>query len=159
MNMVKALAALKDMTATELRRKHLEVFGEPSKSGNKEYMVKRIAWRIQMQAEGGLSARALARAQSLENEADLRMNPPRPAEAAMPPHVVGKIKVDPRLPMPGSLLTREYKGQKVLVRVLPKGFECEGEVYRSLTALVQTITGTHWNGYDFFGMPRKARCA
>ncbi len=159
LSMAKEIATLQRMTATELQRKHLQVFGEPTRSGNKEYLVKRIAWRIQMQAEGGLSARALARARELENDADLRMNPPRPTEAAMPADVVGRIDVDQRLPMPGALLTRDYKGRKVIVRVLPKGFEWEGTVYRSLTAVVSTITGSHWNGYDFFGLPRKERCA
>lgn len=160
LNMAKEIATLQRMTATELQRKHLQVFGEPTRSGNKEYLVKRIAWRIQMQAEGGLSARALARGRELENDADLRMNPPpRPAEAAMPADVARAVDADLRLPMPGALLTRDYKGRKVIVRVLPKGFEWEGHVYRSLTAVATTITGSHWNGYDFFGLTRKARCA
>lgn len=159
MKIGKALAALQHMTATELRRQHLEVFGEPTKSGNKEYLLKRIAWRMQAQAEGGLSDRARVRARALENDADLRLNPPRKAEAGLPADVVVQLAVDHRLPMPGTMLTREYKGQKIVVHVLPKGFEWEGEIYRSLTALVSKITGSHWNGYDFFRLTKKARCA
>jgi hypothetical protein len=52
--------------------------------------------------------------------------------------------------MPGQELTREYKGQTLLVRVLPHGFEFEGEVYKSLSAVAKVITGTHCNGYLFF---------
>ena len=47
MNIGKQIAALKRMTVTELRQKHLEAFGEPTHSGNKDYLVKRIAWRLQ----------------------------------------------------------------------------------------------------------------
>ena len=56
-------------------------------------------------------------------------------------------------PKPGSVLRREYKGKVIVVRVLPRGFEYEGEVYRSLTAIAQKVTGAHWNGVSFFGLP------
>ena len=49
MNVGKQIAALKRMTVTELRRKHIEAFGEPTGSGHKDYLVKRIAWRLQAQ--------------------------------------------------------------------------------------------------------------
>ena len=57
---------------------------------------------------------------------------------------------DNRLPLPGQEIMREYKGQMFLVRVLEKGFELEGEVYKSLSAVARKITGTHCNGYLFF---------
>jgi len=47
LNVGKEIAALKRMTVTELRKKHVEVFGEPTRSGHKDYLVKRIAWRLQ----------------------------------------------------------------------------------------------------------------
>ncbi len=65
LNVGKEVAALKRMTVTELRKKHVEVFGEPTRSGHKDYLVKRIAWRIQAQAEGGLPERARRRASCL----------------------------------------------------------------------------------------------
>ena len=76
MNIGKQIAALKRMTVTELRRKHIEAFGEPAHSGNNDYLVKRIAWRLQAQAYGGLSERARRRAEELANEADLRSTAP-----------------------------------------------------------------------------------
>jgi hypothetical protein len=73
------------------------------------------------------------------------------------------VAADNRLPLPGALLTRDYKGRRIVVRVLPKGFEYGGEVYRSLSAIAQKVTGSHWNGWLFFGikppakqLPRKA---
>ena len=53
-NVRKTLAALGRMTPAQLREKYLEVFGEPSRSGNKDFLAKRIAWRVQSLAEGGL---------------------------------------------------------------------------------------------------------
>ena len=52
--------------------------------------------------------------------------------------------------MPGEQLFRQYKGQTLLVNVRPDGFEFEGEVYKSLSAVARKITGTHCNGYLFF---------
>jgi hypothetical protein len=54
-NMAKELAALDRLTVTQLREKHIEVFGEATRSGNKDWLRKRIAWR--MQASGTRSAR------------------------------------------------------------------------------------------------------
>ena len=58
MNMKKEIAALTRMTVTELRKKHIEVFGERTRSGHKAYLVKRIAWRVQANIEGDLTTRA-----------------------------------------------------------------------------------------------------
>ena len=54
------------------------------------------------------------------------------------------------VPIPGTILTRAYKGQLLSVTVLPKGFDYEGTIYRSLSAIAKVITGTHWNGHLFF---------
>jgi len=47
----------------------------------------------------------------------------------------------------------------LVVRVLPNGFECDGTIYRTLSAVAKAVTGAHWNGYHFFGLERNARCA
>jgi len=153
-NVGKHIAALKRMTVTELRAKHLEVFGEPTRSGHKDYLVKRIAWRIQANAEGGLTERARRRAEELANDADLRTHAPRRQQDEAPTGVTTTTTVtfdhDPRLPLPGSFITRRYKGRDIVVKVLPKGFEYDGEIYRSLSAVAKALSGKHWNGYHFF---------
>lgn len=63
-----------------------------------------------------------------------------------------RIAADPRLPLPGTTLTRPYKGRLVEVRVLADGFVYEGEHFKSLSAVVKAVTGKHWNGYHFFGL-------
>ena len=160
LNVGQMVSELRRMTVTELRRKYAEVFGEQTRSHHKDYLIRRIAWRVQANAEGGLPERARQRALEIVDDADLRMRAPgqaRPSAAAPAAHVpvaTCRLEVPPdeRLPMPGALLTREYKGRTISVRVLPNGFDYEGTVYRSLSAVAQAVTGAHWNGYLFFGI-------
>jgi hypothetical protein len=154
------LKALKPMSVTQLRDKYQEVFGEASRSGNKDYLFKRIAWRIQSLAEGSLSERAPRRAEELARDADVRSTAPRPpkvatdATARTVTHSVPRSTTDDRLPIPGTLLTRKYRGKQVEVKVLANGFEYEGDVYRSLSAVAKAVTGSHWNGLLFFGLTK-----
>lgn len=62
---------------------------------------------------------------------------------------------DSRLPMPGTLIMKTYKGQKIWVKVLENGFEYQGQIYKNLSSIATTITGDHWNGFIFFGLNRK----
>jgi hypothetical protein len=146
----KQVEALRDMTVAELLERYAEVFGEQTRSRHKDFLRKRITWRLQANDEGGLSERALRRAEELAKDSDLRLVAPRRTVTRpfRPSH-------DRRLPMPGTMLTREYRGQTVAVTVLDSGFEHAGQVYRSLTAVAKAITGSHWNGYGFFGILQK----
>jgi len=154
LNVGKEVAALQRMTVKQLRVRYAEVFGDETRTGNKAWLVKRIAWRLQAMAEGGLSKRARQRAAELANEADIRMTPPKskPATKSKERTVTSAVRLagDNRLPLPGTVLTREYKGVTLQVRVLENGFEYEGEVYRSLSAVAKAITGSHTNGFHFF---------
>jgi len=155
----KQIEGLRDMTLAELRERYQEVFGEPTTCRHKIHLQKRVAWRLQANEEGGLSERALRRVEELANEADLRMLTPKHSKglAAAPGRtVVGRITPthDRRLPMPGAVLTRQYRGRTISVTVLDDAFEHEGTIYRSLTAVARAITGTHWNGFHFFGIAK-----
>lgn len=63
---------------------------------------------------------------------------------------------DPRLPKPGTILTREFQGKKVEVEVLDAGFRFDGDVWRSLSAIARKVSGTSWNGYLFFNLLSRA---
>lgn len=149
---------LRSMTSIALRERYREVFGEESRSYNKDFLWKRIAWRIQAQWAGDLSERARNRADELANDADLRVRMPGSAfkRVSDPDSQTVSYSFIPdqnrRLPMPGAILSRPYKGTVIRVMVLEKGFEFNGEVYRSLTAITRLVTGTRWNGYHFFGL-------
>jgi hypothetical protein len=67
------VAMMESMSISELRSKYIEVFNEATASRNKPWLVKRIAWRIQAIAEGGLSERARRRAKELADDAELRL--------------------------------------------------------------------------------------
>ena len=108
---------------------------------------------MQALAEGDLSERARRRAAELARDADLRLNPPQRKATPTPPPpepISAAAPVDPRLPPPGAILTRPYKGQLVQVQVLTEGFAYAGKVYPSLSAVAKAITGSHCNGYWFF---------
>jgi hypothetical protein len=159
--------ALGRMTAAQLRDRHRDLFGEPTRSGNREYLVKRLAWRVQSLAEGGLSDRAKRRAEELARDADLRTTLPKPPRSAVPGDgsstlvlpVRPAATAHDRLPGPGTVLTRTYRGSRVSVTVLPDGFEHGGTVYRSLSAVARAVTGTQWNGHLFFGLKKQPPAA
>ncbi|OHB45942.1 MAG: hypothetical protein A2Y13_05310 [Planctomycetes bacterium GWC2_45_44] len=161
MDLKMEIMALQKMTAGQLRQKHVELFQEPSRSSNRQWLFRRLAWRIQSLDEGNLSERARERARQLAREADIRLRPPR--ELKMPPATGYRINAgaihlqhDKRLPMPGAVLSRKFKGQMYYVNVLTKGFEFDGELYRSLSAIAHKITGCHWNGYHFFNLKKRS---
>ena len=161
LNVEKAVNELERMTVTHLRERYAEVFGEAARSFNKQHLVKRIAWRLRANHEGDLSERARRRAHELANDADLRIRPPATSVDAGDNGGTAtsafRIEPDDRLPMAGTLLKRRYKGQTVQVRVLEHGFEFDGEVYRSLSAVARKVTGAHWNGYAFFDLPKPGK--
>src|SRR5580704_8634408 len=154
------IESLRHMTVGKLKEKYREVFGEASRSNHKQFLFRRIAWRIQANAFGGLSERARRRALEIANDADLRIRAPkeflkseldysRTTETSVTP------SEDPRLPMAGTELVRRYRGKDIVVRVREDGFEHAGQVHRSLSAAVRTATGTAWNGFAFFGLGSK----
>src|SRR5205823_2276955 len=124
MNIARELAALQRLTVPQLRARYAEIFGETTNANNRPWLVKKIAWRLQALAEGGLSERARRRAEELAHDADLRLNPPPtaplPGPVGPPPP---RDEGDGRLPPPGTVLARPYKGGVVQVKVLAEGFE------------------------------------
>jgi hypothetical protein len=143
------LALLSALSLAQLRQRYGELFGEALATGNKAWLIKRLAWRLQALAEGGLSERARQRARELAHEANIRLTPPKNL-STKPAHENPRRDCDPRLPAPGSVLTRFYKGRTWQVRILVHGFEWQGTSYASLSAVAKAITGDHCNGFLFF---------
>lgn len=77
LNVAKELAELRRMSVADLRSRYAEVFGETTSTRHKDWLVKRVIWRMQCLAEGDLSERARTRAAELANDADLRRRPRR----------------------------------------------------------------------------------
>ena len=153
------LAALQQQSTGELRRKYFDLSGDSTNTRNRTWLIRRIAWLIQAQESGGLSERARERAEELACDADLRVNAPALAQGAkvqieLPTAATMPQEFDPRLPIPGSLLYREYKGRVYQVLVQANGFEMEGVIYKSLSAVAKQITGSHCNGFHFFRLTK-----
>jgi hypothetical protein len=139
------LAALPEKTLPELKQLWRELYEREPPSGNKPFLVKRLAYRIQELAYGGLSARAEAKLNVLIEEEDRRVK-------GLP-----SLRKGDR-PITGTRLIRQWQGVEHCVTVLDDGFEYEGRKYRSLSAIARAITGTRWNGPLFFALrPSRSR--
>ncbi len=152
--------ALQRMTTSELVERYEELCKQPCRTRHRAYLIRKIAWRIQANAEGDLSERARRRAAELADDADVRVMAPRtqihPPEPDAPPTATRAVSTaeprDPRLPPPGSAIVRKYKSRTIRVVVLDdgQGFEWDGQRYRTLTAIAKKVTGSHINGFRFF---------
>jgi hypothetical protein len=66
----------------------------------------------------------------------------------------GRVGSTPTLSLkPGARLVREWGGRAHVVTITDDGFEYGGTSYPSLTRIAKKITGAHWSGPRFFGLP------
>jgi hypothetical protein len=142
---------LHKLPTTVLRARYFELFGEDSRSGNRQFLFRRVAWRMQALAEGDLPERARKRALELANDADLRVQ----YRNSLPNSCGGTDGPDPRLPAAGTILRRSFRNQNVEVKILEEGFEFAGRRYQSLSAIASKVAGSRWNGFAFFGLDRR----
>ncbi len=157
-NVAIEVARLSDMTVNQLAERYEQVFREECRSRNKQYLVRRIAWRLQANEEGGLSTETIRRANELAVDAEARVTAPRENRNVRlaTPEPNAFIDWDARLPPPGNHIERQYKGQMIRVVVLQEGFEYEGQRFRSLSAIAKLVSGSHCNGFLFFRLGRQA---
>jgi hypothetical protein len=132
------VAALPKTPTPELKQMWRELFDKEPPGFSRNYLISRLAYRIQELAYGGLKPTTRAKLDALADALD-----PRAARKRL---VNG--------PVVGTQLIREWRGVEQKVTVLADGFEWEGRRYKSLSAVARAITGTRWNGWAFFGMKR-----
>ncbi len=142
-SVVTQLAALKRMTVVDLKAKWESLFGTPAPNNSRSYLELRLSYRVQELTLGGLSRETRRTldllADEIEGQAKHR-----------------SIIADPRNPIVGTRLVREWDGVKHTVTVMKDGFDWQERRFKSLSAVARAITGTQWNGYRFFGL-REAR--
>jgi hypothetical protein len=145
---------LRNKSIPELQKEFEALFrNQKASSDNKVYLIKRIAYRLQELEYGGLSQKAQNRLKELIALYDPVNNKAIRPKVSVETQARTKTRGrDTRLPIPGTIITKNYKGTKIQVKVLEKGFEYEGKVYKHLTAIADKITGMHWNGYNFFNL-------
>jgi DUF2924 family protein len=123
------IAHLRSLAIDALRRQWRVIFGRTPPAGlSKDLLGRMIAWRLQEQAFGGLDRESL---RFLEGLARHGGSPRR------------QLK-------PGTVLVRDYQGQRHTVTVAADGFNWQGTTYASLSAIARAITGTAWSGPRFF---------
>ena len=138
------LAALKNMTVNELKAEWQALFDAPAPNNSRTFLESRLAYRIQELTYGGPDKQTRRLLDLLADEVEGTLT--RKAQIA-----------DPRNPVVGTKLIREWDGIAHTVTVLKEGFEWGGQRYKSLSAVARAITGTRWNGYRFFGMRERKR--
>lgn len=121
-----------------LRRTWRAVFGRtPPASLSTGLLARMIAWHIQERAFGGL-------------DRDTRRFLDSLARAGASPR---------RQLKPGTVLVRDYQGQRHTVTVEREGFDWQGTSYSSLSAIARAITGTAWSGPRFFALQGRGAAA
>lgn len=157
------IAELAAMNVPALRGEHRKLFGEEPASAHRQFLFRKIAWRLQADQEGGLSEAARELARGIARDTPLRNRVITNAAkrlTGLPDEQTAITTIQPghdsRLPMPGGLIVKQHKGETIVVKVLDDGrFEYGDRRYKSLSAIAQDITGTKWNGLLFFGLTEK----
>lgn len=144
MSVIKQVAALPGMPANELK-KMWEAYHETEPPPfNRAFLVKRLAYRLQELAHGGLSEKIEKRMKRLANEKDESQEQ--------------RKRMGDQI-LPGTRLIREWKGVEHCCTALDKGFEYQGRKFKSLSAVANFITGTRWNGRVFWGLKKQGDSA
>jgi hypothetical protein len=132
------VAALPEKSMADLKQLWRDLCDREPPPYNRRFLVKRLAYRIQELAYGGLSARAEAKLKELVEEEDRRVKAKLPVRKGDRPIVGTRL--------------REWQGVEHTATVLDDGFEYQGRRYKSLSAIARAITGTRWSGPLFWGL-------
>src|ERR1700720_4036194 len=123
-----------------LRARWRLMFGAMPPPGlTKDILARMIAYRIQEEAFGGLDRETIKLLRRL-------------ARGEKPNELNRRLK-------PGTVLVREYQGERHTVTVVPSGFVWRETTYASLSTIARAITGTTWNGPRFFGLRTTVNCS
>ena len=150
------------MSVRDLQQQHRDVFGEEPESIHRQFLFRKIAWHLQAKEEAGLPEPVRDLARSIAQDAPLRnrvISNAQKRRAGLPIEQIATTTITPdhdsRLPMPGGVIVKQFRGETLVVKVTDLGFEYSNHRYTSLSAIAQEITGTKWNGYLFFGLTKE----
>ncbi|WP_212111457.1 DUF2924 domain-containing protein [Bartonella queenslandensis] len=139
------VAALPNMPLADLKTLWRQVYNDEPPSGNKNHIVRKLAYRLQELAYGI--------DQQIEKQIEQHAND----LFGSGKKTKQKQKVQYQRPIPGSKLVREYKGIEYQVTILDEGYEYAGCLYKNLSKVALAITGSNWSGPAFFGLNNKAQ--
>lgn len=151
-SMTKEISELRAMNAHELAEKYEELFGKKPRIKHREWLWKRLAWKIQEQRFGGLPDVSRRHLSVLMKEIELPIQPKKRSHTGQ-----RRVPKTPNQLAVGTTLTRTWHGHEYRATVLENGIEYDGVVYRSLSAVAKEITGSKWNGRLFWGLTKRSR--
>ncbi|MFA5592695.1 MAG: DUF2924 domain-containing protein [Micavibrio sp.] len=134
---LKQITALASMDIATLKATWRDLYKTEPPKFNRANIERRLAYRIQEIAYGGLPAEIKAQITQMRRQME-----------------AGTRQKDNLGPPPSTVLVREYQGIEHRVTVLDGGFEYQGRRYSSLSVIARAITGTQWSGPLFFGLKR-----
>lgn len=135
--MLKQLSAMQTMDMEALKAMWKDLYDIPPPKSNRTFLIRRLSYRIQEIAYGGLTAETKTKIRKMKRDPN-----------------AGMTERSRELPPPGTMITREYQGVEHRVTVLGNGFEYQGRRYSNLSVIARVITGTRWSGPVFFGLKR-----
>ncbi len=150
-SVLRQVADLHKLSHSELKDLWRTLYGTEPPAYNRPHLVSRLAYRIQELTFGGLSETAEAKMEAIMEASGLDENGGEPQSRRR--RAIGRKDG----PIIGTRIVRDWNGRTHEVTTVHGGFQYEGGIYRSLTAVAKAITGTHWNGRAFFGIPGKSR--
>ena len=145
-SVLRQVAALDGLTTPDLKARWRELYGNEPPRFNRQFLIKRLAYRIQELAYGGLQPETHERLHRVLKEEGYN-------DLGVKTRLRTAAGSEANLPL-GTLLVREWDGRRHEVRVVDGGFEYQGLPFRSLSAVARHITGTQWNGPKWFGLRR-----
>jgi hypothetical protein len=141
---------LRRMARGELIERYAQLFGHEPRLRHKQWLFKRCAWKVQEQHYGGLSDEAKAKLEALIAEVKFPLGRRRTVAARINPKTRDDLSV-------GTVITRMYRGEEIRVTIVENGFDWNGVVYGSLSAVARAVTGARWNGRLFFKITSRKR--
>ena len=143
---------LRGLGVPALVKRYETLFGKPPRCRNREHLWKRCAWKVPEQRLGGLSKVAKRHLEELIAEIDLPLGEHQTTvTGALCSRTRGKQH------QAGTVFTRAWRGREIRTVATEGGYEYDGVVYRSLSAVAKAVTSSHWNGRLFFNLTTRKK--
>lgn len=144
-SVLRQLAALQSMDKKQLEEKWRDLYGSEPPQYKKQYLIKRLAFRIQEILHGGISKAAKSHLKQIAGKDPV---------ATLDRRIPEERKADDAI-LPGTRFVRVWRDHRYEVVAAENGFDYDGRTFRSLSAIAREITGTRWNGRLFFGLKKQ----
>jgi hypothetical protein len=140
-SIIAQVTAIATLTRDEMKDEWRRLFGTEPPGYGPDLMRRRLQYRVQELAYGGIAEETRKRLREIDRLAQEKAKHPEEADR----------------PIAGTMFVREHGGERHEVIVLQVGYQYRGERYDSLSAIAKKITGGHWNGWRFFGIRRNTK--